>query len=67
MKSARSFLVAFMLGQLGAGIQRAALLGQAVSSQLRVGTQHPVLRSPLAAHTGAPSPAESPPGGLFYP
>lgn len=38
-----SFLVVFMLGQLGAGIRRAALLGQAVTSQQSIGTQDPVL------------------------
>lgn len=41
-----SFLVVFMLGQLGAGIRRPALLGQAVISQLSMGTQDPVLYSP---------------------
>lgn len=41
-----SFLVVFMLGQLGAGIWRAAFPGQAVTSWLSMGTQDPVL-SPL--------------------
>lgn len=61
-----SFLVVFMLGQLGAGIQRAALLGQAVISQLSMGTQDPVLFSPLTAYISAPSPAESSLEGPFY-
>lgn len=41
-----SFLVVFMLGQLGAGIQRAALPGWAVTSRLSMGTQDPVLSPP---------------------
>lgn len=41
-----SLLVVFMLGQLGAGIRRAAFPGQAVTSRLSMGTQDPVPSPP---------------------
>lgn len=41
-----SFLVVFMPGQLGAGIQRAAFPGWAATSWLSVGTEDPVLSPP---------------------
>lgn len=52
-----SFLVVFMLGQLGAGMRRAAFPGQAVTSWMSVGTQDPVLSPPLIAYASALSPA----------
>lgn len=68
-----SFLVVFMLGQLGAGIQRAAFPGWAVTSWLSMGTQDPVL-SPrwlhmqvLQALQEAVRAAQSSLEGLFLP